>query len=114
MATNRYVINKGVNQSIVFKGLRAQYIWYMGAAMFALLILYSIMYVAGINTYISLGITVCTGTGVLVWIYHLSSTYGEHGLIKALAKRSIPRVIKSHSRKVFIRRGAPGEKNQKY
>ena len=107
MATNKYVINKGVNQSMVFKGLKAQYIWYMGAAMFGLLILYAVMYMAGANTYISLAVTAVLGGAALLWIYHLSSTYGEHGLVKALAKRSIPRVIKSNSRKVFIRRSLP-------
>lgn len=106
MATNKYTINKGVNQSIVFKGLKAQYIWYMGAAMFGLLVLYALMYVTGVNTYISLAVTAAVGVGALMWIYHLSSTYGEHGLIKVLAKRSVPRVVKSNSRKVFLRRTA--------
>ena len=104
MATNRYIINKGVNQSIVFKGLKAQYIWYMGGGMFALLITYAVMYMAGVNTYISLAITICLGGLLLIGIYHLSSTYGEHGLVKALARRSIPVIVKSGSRKVFITR----------
>jgi hypothetical protein len=108
MATNRYVINKGVNQSIVFKGLKAQYIWYMGGGMFALLIAYAVMYMAGVNTYISLGLTICLGGLLLIGIYHLSSTYGEHGLLKALARRSIPVIVKSGSRRVFIRRKLAG------
>ena len=102
MATSRYAINKGVNQSIVFKGLKAQYIWYMGGGMFALLIIYAVMYMAGVNTYISLAITICLGGLLLIGIYHLSSTYGEHGLLKALARRNIPVVVKSNSRKIFM------------
>jgi hypothetical protein len=104
MAANRYVINKGVNQSIVFKGLKAQYIWYMGGGMFALLIIYAVMYMAGVNTYISLAITICLGGLLLIGIYQLSSTYGEHGLAKALARRSIPVVVKSRSRRIFMQR----------
>jgi hypothetical protein len=96
-----YIVNKGVNRSIVFKGLVAQYIWYMGAAMFGVLLLYAAMYLAGVNTFISLGITACLGIGVIMGIYHLSSTYGEHGLTKTLARRRIPRVVKTRSRRVF-------------
>jgi hypothetical protein len=96
-----YSINKGVNRSIVFKGLVAQYIWYMGGGMFALLLLYAGMYLAGVNTFISLAITVCLGTGMVLWIYHLSSSYGEHGLTKALARRSIPKVVSSQGRRLL-------------
>ncbi|MEO6685508.1 MAG: DUF4133 domain-containing protein [Dyadobacter sp.] len=101
MANSTYQINKGINKSIVFKGLKGQYIWYMGGGMFLLLILYAGMYMAKVNTYLSLGIMVCMGAAMMMGIYHLSSTYGEHGLTKTLAKRSIPKVVKSNSRKVF-------------
>ena len=101
MANSTYQINKGINKSIVFKGLRAQYIWYMGAGMFALLIIYAVMYMVKVNTYICLGITLCLGAAMIIAIYHLSATYGEHGLTKAVAKRSIPKTVKSSSRKVF-------------
>lgn len=101
-----YSINKGVNKSIVFKGLVAQYIWYMGAGMFVLLLLYAALYVAGVNTFISLAIAVCLGAAMIMWIYHLSSSYGEHGLTKALARRSIPKVVKSRSRHLFKQKAA--------
>jgi hypothetical protein len=101
MANSTYQINKGINKSIVFKGLRAQYIWYMGGGMFLLLIFYAVMYMAKVNTFISLGITICLGAVMIMGIYHMSSEYGEHGLTKALARRSIPKVVKSKSRKVF-------------
>ena len=103
MAHNTYQINKGINKSIVFRGLKAQYIWYMGGAMFALLILYALMYMFKVNTFISLGIITCLGTASMMGIYHMSSTYGEHGLTKAMASRSIPRVVRSKSRKIFIK-----------
>lgn len=104
MANNTYYINKGINKSIVFKGLKAQYIWYMGGGMLLLLIIYAMMYMARLPNIISLGITVILGALMMMAIYHLSGTYGEHGLLKALAKRSIPRLVKSQSRKVFIRK----------
>ena len=101
MDYNTYPINKGINKSIVFRGLKAQYILHMAGAMFVLLILYTIMYVCKVNTFVSLAITVSLGASAMVSIYHLSSTFGEHGLIKAIAGRRVPKLVKSNSRRVF-------------
>jgi len=97
-----YRINKGINKSIEFKGLKAQYIWYFGAAVMVLFLLYTIMYLIGLNSYLSMGIIAVLGSGVTVKIYALSNKYGEHGLMKEMAKRMVPKVIKSYSRKVFL------------
>jgi hypothetical protein len=37
-----------------------------------------------------------------MYVYRLSHKYGEYGMMKAMAKRSIPKEVKSYSRKVFI------------
>jgi hypothetical protein len=108
MSNSVYQINKGINKSIEFKGLKAQYIWYFGAGVIALLILFAIMYIIGINSFICIGIILIAGTGLVIKIYGLSNKYGEHGMMKAMAKRSVPKVIKSYSRKVFI------QKNEQY
>jgi hypothetical protein len=97
-----YPINKGINASIVFRGLKGQYIWYMAVAIFALMILYAVMYMVGVNTYVSLLITVVLAGLSMVLVYHLSAAYGEHGLTKALARRSIPNVVKATSRVKFM------------
>ena len=47
MNNSVYNINKGINKSIEFKGLKAQYIWYMGCGLVALLILFAILYICG-------------------------------------------------------------------
>lgn len=101
MATSVYTINKGINKPIEFKGLKAQYIWYLGGGLLALLILFAILYICGVNTFVCLGIIVISGTALFVYVYKLSHQYGEHGMMKSLAKRSIPSVIKTYSRKVF-------------
>ena len=96
-----YQINKGINAAIQFKGLQAQYIWYMGGAAVVLMFIYAILYVSGVNSFACVGIVIALGIPIIMGIYHLSSTYGEHGLTKALARRSIPKTIKSNSRMVF-------------
>ena len=47
MSNSVYQINKGINKSIEFKGLKAQYIWYFAGGVIALLILFAIMYIIG-------------------------------------------------------------------
>jgi len=106
MANSNYKINKGINKSIEFKGLKAQYIWYLGAGVMGLLILFSIMYIIGINTYLSLVIILCAGSVMVMKVYAMSAKYGEHGLMKEMAKRSIPNTIKCNSRAIFMYTGS--------
>ena len=102
MSNSVYQINKGINRPIEFKGLKAQYIWYLGGGLVALLILFAIMYITGVSTYICLAITLILGTLLFMLVYKLSNTYGEHGIMKALAKKSVPKAVKIYSRAVFL------------
>lgn len=102
MPNSIYSINKGVNKSIEFRGLKAQYIWYLGVGLVGLLILFAILYVAGINTYICLLIILGSGFFLFSWVYKLSNTYGEFGMMKRAARRMLPKVITNYSRDVFM------------
>jgi len=97
-----YQINKGINKPIEFKGLKAQYIWYLGGGLIGLLILFAILYIIGINTFICLASIAGLGTGLFMYIYKLSHTYGEHGMMKKLARKAIPKLLRTNSRKIFI------------
>ena len=97
-----YKINKGINKPIEFKGLKAQYIAYLAAGLIGLLILFAVLYIAGVNMFLCLALTAILGTALFMTVYRLSDKYGEHGLIKKLARRSIPDFIKVTSRKPFI------------
>lgn len=102
MANSVYQINKGINQSIEFKGLKAQYIWYLGGGVVALLIVFAAMYIIGLPTYLCIGVILTAGTFLVMKIYGMSNKYGEHGLMKALARKQVPKLIKSRSRKIFM------------
>ena len=102
MPTSVYPINKGINRPIEFKGLKAQYIWYLGGGLLALLIVFAILYICGINSFVCLGVVVILGTVLFMYVYQLSNKYGQHGMMKAMGRRSIPRGIKSYSRKTFL------------
>jgi Flp pilus assembly protein TadB len=102
MSNSVYKINKGINKSIEFKGLKAQYIWYLALGMGALLFLFAVLYMLGVNTYISMALMATLGTGIFLWVYRLSNRYGEHGMKKQMARRSIPKILKSYNRNLFI------------
>jgi len=101
MNNSIYYINKGINKSIEFRGLRAQYIWYFGGMVIILMVLFSLLYICGVNTYICLMLIGGAATGGSIKIFALSHAYGEHGLMKAMAKKRVPKVLKSYTRKNF-------------
>lgn len=96
-----YDINKGINRSVEFKGIKAQYIIYLAAGLVALLVVFAILYVAGCNIYLSLGIILPAGAGLFTIVSRMSKKYGEHGLLKKAAAKRLPASIRSHSSTVF-------------
>ena len=102
MATSVYNINKGINKPIEFKGLKAQYIGYLGGGLVVLLVLFSILYIIGVNMFICLGLILVLGTLLFVFIYKISNQYGQYGLMKKTARRSIPSHLLCMIRKTFL------------
>lgn len=104
MANSIYQINKGINQSIEFKGLKAQYIWYLAGGLVVLLILFAILYFIGIPSLLCVGIIGGAGAALVIQMYGMSSKYGEYGLMKALARKQVPESIRCNSRQVFLKK----------
>ncbi len=96
-----YQINKGINASIEFKGLKAQYIWYMGGAAVLLFFIYAALYLIGLKSYWGIGIIALLAVPTFIGIYHLSNKYGEYGLIKILASKRMPKSIQVKSHAIF-------------
>ncbi|TKK66342.1 DUF4133 domain-containing protein [Ilyomonas limi] len=102
MGNTIYTINKGVNKPLEFNGLKAQYIWYLAGGLVGLLILFSIMYIAGLNAYLSVLTGLSLGALLFYYVYKLNNKYGQFGWMQRKAKRSIPERLKSRSRKFLI------------
>ncbi|WP_374163828.1 DUF4133 domain-containing protein [Arcticibacter sp. MXS-1] len=96
-----YHINKGVNKPIEFKGLKAQYITYLAIGLVILLLLFSAMYILGINLFICIVTIAISGTALFMTVFRLSHKYGQYGLLKKAARRYVPTAITARSRKVF-------------
>ncbi len=104
MPGSEYVINKGINSEIEFKGLRGQWIYYLGAGLAALLIVFVILYLCGVNTFICLSIVGGIGGYLFRWVYRSNAKFGSDGLTKKRARQLLPHVIKNNSRKIFFKK----------
>lgn len=96
-----YSINKGINKPIEFKGLKAQYIGYLGGGLVVLLILFAVLYLIGMAVYFCILVVACLGSLLFQQVFSLSHKYGQHGLMKRNARRYLPTYLKFKSRKLF-------------
>lgn len=96
-----YQINKGVSKPIVFKGLKAQYIAYLAIGLVLLLLSFAILYISGLTLFIVLPLILVLGMGLFIITFRLSHRFGEHGLMKYLAKNRVPKYIRFRSRRIF-------------
>lgn len=88
-----YAINKGIGRSVEYKGLKAQYLFIFAGGLFALFVVYLIMYISGVSQWFCIGFGV-TAASALVWLtFHLNAKYGQYGLMKLTAVKYHPRYI---------------------
>lgn len=88
-----YQINKGVNKPIVFRGLKAQYIWWLAIGLGGLLVVFAFLYIAGVSVYSCMVLVLVGGFLLFYYVYRMNHRYGEYGMMKALAKKSTPKWI---------------------
>jgi len=98
-----YQINKGVNASMEFRGLKAQFIWYLGGGLLILLVLFAILYICGINPYLCVVVVLGGGVCLFLYVYRLNNKYGEHGMMRVKAKKYLPKVLRCITRERFIK-----------
>lgn len=110
-----YNINKGIGQSVEFKGLKAQYLFIFAGGLLAVFVLFVILYLAGVNQWVCIGTGVVSAS-VLVWqTFALNRRYGEHGLMKRMANRQHPRfLINRRKPYMIIKNNVKEEPNEEY
>ena len=88
-----YELNKGIGESAEFKGLKAQYLFIFAGGLLALFVLFVILYMAGVGQWLCIAFGL-TSASALVWLtFHLNGKFGEHGLMKLLARKQHPRYL---------------------
>lgn len=93
-----YKLYKGVDQDLEFKGLKAQYLFYMGGVLLVGLLLVALLYGLGFPWFFALGIPVWLVIYASRRISGLNQRYGKDGLMKKMAFRRLPLAIKIRNR----------------
>jgi len=88
-----YSINKGIGKSAEFQGLKAQYLFIFAGGLLGLFIVFVIMYLAGINQWACIIFGIIGALTLVYGTFYLNEKYGEHGLMKAQARRNHPRYV---------------------
>jgi hypothetical protein len=84
-----------------FRGLQAQYIWWVAGVLIANLLIFAVLHLCGVSSWICLPLILATGGSGIAGIYRVSRLYGQHGLMKKRAARRIPAALRSRSRVIF-------------
>ena len=88
-----YNVNRGIGCPAEFKGLKSQYLFIFAGGLLWLFVVVVVMFMAGVNQMICIVLGVAAAVVLVYGVFHLNDKYGEHGLMKAQAKRSHPRYV---------------------
>jgi 5-bromo-4-chloroindolyl phosphate hydrolysis protein len=93
-----YTINKGIGRNAEFKGLKAQYLLLFAGGLLSVFILFVVLYMVGINSWICIIIGVVAATILVQQTFSLNRKYGEHGLAKRQGLKKHPKYLISRRR----------------
>jgi predicted membrane chloride channel (bestrophin family) len=94
-----YQVFKGINKTVEFKGLRAQYLVYFVVGIIILFMLFIILRLFNVNIAGSLITVVGLAFALTVAVFRMNTKYGRYGLMKKQARGRCPRFL--ISRKSF-------------
>ncbi|SET97223.1 DUF4133 domain-containing protein [Hymenobacter actinosclerus] len=94
-----YGLNRGINKPVEFKGLVGSNIYLLVAGIGLVFALFVTFYLTGVPLELTVLLTFVAGSGMWAGVFALNRRFGEHGLMKAAARRSSPTyIINRHSR----------------
>ncbi|TVT36770.1 DUF4133 domain-containing protein [Hymenobacter setariae] len=96
-----YNLNRGINKPWEFQGLIGGNVYYLVAGIGLVFVAFVTMYLVGTPLLFSVIITLVLGGGMWAGVFALNTKYGEHGLMKANARRSAPKLITNRQSRLF-------------
>jgi hypothetical protein len=88
-----YPVNKGIVKPAEFNGLKAQYLFIFAGGLLGLFVVFVVMFMAGVGQWACIIFGVTAAFTLVYGTFYLNKKYGEHGLMKAQARRNHPRYI---------------------
>ena len=86
-------MNRGIGKPAEFQGLKAQYLFIFAGGLLGLFVVFVVMYMAGVNQWVCIAFGIVSTLILVYGTFHLNGKYGEHGLMKAQARRNHPRYV---------------------
>jgi hypothetical protein len=102
MTKSVYPIHQAVGRPVTIKGLVGQYILLAAGSLIGDLFLFIVLYICGVPHLFCIALCFALGSVALWGSWTLSRIYGEHGLMKQMARRGLPKSIRWKSRQTFI------------
>ena len=96
-----YDLHRGINKPVEFKGLVGSNIYFLVAGIGLTFALFVTMYLVGLPLLATVLVTFVAGGGMWAGVFALNRKYGEHGLMKASARRSSPKYITNRHSRLF-------------
>ncbi|MDR0606509.1 MAG: DUF4133 domain-containing protein [Bacteroidales bacterium] len=97
-----YTVLKGINKTVEFKGLRAQYLIYFAVGIITLFMLFIVLRMFNANIFGSLITVLSLALILIAVVFHMNAKYGRYGLMKQQARRRCPRFLISRKSFKFI------------
>ena len=88
-----YSINKGIGRNAEFNGLKSMYLFIFAGGLLSIFVVFVILYMAGISTWGCIAFGAAAALILVYGTFYLNGKYGEHGLMKAQARRNHPRYV---------------------
>jgi hypothetical protein len=99
---SEYDLNRGINKSWEFQGLVGSNVYYLVAGIGVVFVSFVTMYMLGVPLAIAVLVTVAGGGAMWAGVFRINAKYGEHGLMKASARRSSPKLITNRKSRLFL------------
>ncbi|WP_400194226.1 DUF4133 domain-containing protein [Hymenobacter sp. B81] len=96
-----YDLNRGINKPVEFKGLVGNNIYFLVAGIGLTFGLFVTLYLLSTPLVLTILITFAVGGGMWAGVFALNRKYGEHGLMKASARRASPKYITNRHSRLF-------------
>ena len=93
-----FSVNKGIGKPPELYGLQSQYLFILVGGLLAVFVVYVIIYMAGVNQWISILFGISAAT-TLTWLtFTLNRKYGAHGVTKLQARIQRPHYLINRKR----------------
>ena len=93
-----YTVNKGAGKGVEFKGLTTMYLFVLAVGLAAVLLSVILLFFIGASPWACVINGIIAGC-VIAWaVFRMNARFGEHGLIKRLARSRHPRYLINRKR----------------